>query len=237
MEPANGPITRMPNASDLRRPVLSEMDSPRHHLIISGTGRTGTTFLVQLLTALGLDTGFSSPLLKINPDSRAGLEWDIQREDAPYVVKNPALCERLEEILETGKIVVDFAIVPIRSLHASAESRRTVARASKKRRTPGGLWLTKSPARQEAVLAQQLHQLVYALVKHDVPLIWLHFPRLVQDPQYLFSKLGPILPGKDWESFLQAFRAVSRPELVHNFESSPGNALMSRWRRWFRPNR
>ncbi|MGO8710482.1 MAG: hypothetical protein ACLQUZ_00180 [Rhizomicrobium sp.] len=33
----------------------------RHHVIISGTGRAGTTFLVQLLTALKLDTGYYNP--------------------------------------------------------------------------------------------------------------------------------------------------------------------------------
>ena len=33
----------------------------KRHLIISGTGRAGTTFLVQLLTVLKRDTGFASP--------------------------------------------------------------------------------------------------------------------------------------------------------------------------------
>src|SRR6516164_482379 len=33
-------------------------DARRHHTIISGTGRAGTTFLVKLLTNLGLDTGY-----------------------------------------------------------------------------------------------------------------------------------------------------------------------------------
>jgi hypothetical protein len=30
----------------------------KRHILISGTGRAGTTFLVQLFTALGFDTGF-----------------------------------------------------------------------------------------------------------------------------------------------------------------------------------
>ena len=30
----------------------------RRHLVITGVGRSGTTFLVELLTGLGLDTGF-----------------------------------------------------------------------------------------------------------------------------------------------------------------------------------
>lgn len=31
----------------------------KRHIIISGTGRAGATFLVQLFTALGIDTGFT----------------------------------------------------------------------------------------------------------------------------------------------------------------------------------
>jgi hypothetical protein len=37
--------------------------SPRHHAVITGTGRAGTTFLVDLLTHLGLDTGYSTNTL------------------------------------------------------------------------------------------------------------------------------------------------------------------------------
>ncbi|MCK4662598.1 MAG: hypothetical protein KAT68_07020 [Bacteroidales bacterium] len=32
----------------------------RHHVIISGTGRTETSFIILLLTKLGIDTGFDS---------------------------------------------------------------------------------------------------------------------------------------------------------------------------------
>ena len=37
-------------------------DQAIHKVIITGTGRAGTTFLMQLLTAIGLDTGFVSSL-------------------------------------------------------------------------------------------------------------------------------------------------------------------------------
>ena len=33
--------------------------SPRKHVVITGTGRAGTTFLIEVLTILGLDTGFN----------------------------------------------------------------------------------------------------------------------------------------------------------------------------------
>ena len=32
--------------------------TPRRHVVITGTGRAGTSFLVELLTHLGLETGF-----------------------------------------------------------------------------------------------------------------------------------------------------------------------------------
>jgi hypothetical protein len=51
----------------------------RHHVIISGTGRAGTTFLGQLLTALKLDTGFYNPFADIDPISNAGMEFDIMQ--------------------------------------------------------------------------------------------------------------------------------------------------------------
>ena len=71
----------------------------KHHVIISGTGRAGTTFLVQLLTALGLDTGFDSPTSGIFENCRAGMEWDLRHPNAPYIIKNPWLCDYLHEIM------------------------------------------------------------------------------------------------------------------------------------------
>jgi hypothetical protein len=190
----------------------------RHHLIISGTGRAGTTFLVQLFTELGLDTGFADSASGLLPDCHAGMERDIRDKDAPYVVKSPALCEYLDEVLQTSEIVIDHALVPIRDLYSAAESRRDVSRRGpRKRGNPGGLWLTKNPRAQEAILAQQLHHLVHTLAKYDIPMIWLHFPRFVKDPDYLYQKIKPVLPSPDFESFTKAFRAVTRPELVHDF--------------------
>jgi hypothetical protein len=208
----------------------------KHHLIISGTGRAGTTFLVQLLTELGLDTGFSHANSDINPNSNAGMEWNIKHANAPYIVKNPAMSQELEELLEAGEIVVDCAIIPIRELYAAAESRRAVQRNMKEREVPGGLIPAETSRDQEAALAMQFHRLVHTLAKHDVPMIWLHFPRLVQDAAYLYHKLKAVVPDQDEAVFTQAFRAVSRPELVHVFE--PKNGLETPApkgpRSWFR---
>lgn len=193
----------------------------KHHLIISGTGRAGTTFLVQLLTALSLDTGFTDIASAVSPNCNAGMEWDIRRPEAPYIVKSPFLCDELDDLLEAKRIVIDHAVIPVRDLYSAAESRRDVARKTDKtlypEGIPGGLWMTDRPERQEAVLVAQLYKLIYTLAKWDIPMTLLYFPRLVRDPEYLYEKLGFALEGVSYQAFLEGYRQAVRPELVHEF--------------------
>jgi hypothetical protein len=194
---------------------------PRHHVIISGTGRTGTTFLVQLLTALKLDTGFDTAKPSLSPICNAGMEVEITQADAPYIVKRPDLCDRLDEIIRSNTVVIDHAIIPVRDLHSAAESRRTVSRmAGDSGETPGGLWHTKTPGEQELILTRQLYNLIFSLVKYDVPVTLLLFPRLANDPEYLYKKLAFLFPKIGYREFLQSFREVAMPKLIHNFEAT-----------------
>jgi hypothetical protein len=197
----------------------------RHHLIISGTGRAGTTFLVQLLTQLGLDTGFTDTTSAIFPNCHAGMELDIRQETAPYIVKSPFLCDYLEDVIREGNVVIDHAILPVRDLYSAAQSRRHITNTTDPALyagggVPGGLWHTEDPAEQEAVLARQLYKIVFGITKHDIPMTLLDFPRFVYDPDYLYRKVAFALDGVAYESFLEAFRVVSRPELVHDFHAA-----------------
>lgn len=91
---------------------------PRHHTVITGTGRAGTTFLVELLTLLGLDTGFNPRELAARKSAvaQAGLELDVRRSGTPYVVKSPAFCDHAEQVYARRDIVIDRGFVPMRSL-------------------------------------------------------------------------------------------------------------------------
>ncbi len=195
---------------------------PRHHIVITGTGRTGTTFLIQLYTALGLPTGFSDTSSDVYQSCNAGMEWDIRHENAPYIIKNPLLCDYLDQVLEHSDIVIDHAIIPVRDLYSAAESRRDVSRRTDRAvftgGVPGGLWHTDVPQHQEVVLAVQLHKIIFTLTKRDIPTTLLHFPRLIHEPEYLFEKLEPTLPGVKYENFLPVFRQIARPDLVHKFD-------------------
>jgi hypothetical protein len=193
----------------------------KHHVIISGTGRAGTTFLVQLLTVLGLDTGFNDPASGIYSNCNAGMELDLRQSDAPYIVKSPWLCDYLDEVLKSGQVIVEHAIVPMRDLFAAAESRRKVSNEAgsgvSPDHVPGGLWHTTRPDDQEAVLTLQLYKLLNALAEHGIPVTLLHFPRLATDAEYLYEKLGFLLTGITRDTFMRAFQSVSKPDLIHSF--------------------
>jgi len=110
----------------------------KRHILVSGTGRSGTTFLMQLLTALRLDTGFDSNTDKIDEISNAGMEWDLRDQNAPFIVKSPWICEYLATVMIEGSLCVEHIIIPVRDLYDAAESRRDVMRraANKKKGSP-----------------------------------------------------------------------------------------------------
>ncbi len=207
----------------------------RNHIVITGTGRSGTTFVVELLTHLGLDTGFSGDEIESRKyqGARAGLEHDIRQDDCPFIVKSPWFCDYADEVMCRDDIVIEHVLIPMRDLYGAAESRRFVTKreVSQLPLVPrlkhvfrpvefaGGLWHTRSnkPGRQEEILQGTLYRLMLALSDTTSPVTLMRYPRIVRDCSYLFGKLKPILPGTTYESFCVAFSKTVRPELVHRF--------------------
>jgi hypothetical protein len=212
--------------------------TPKNHVVITGTGRSGTTFLVELMTRLGLDTGFSLDDLanKKSGLARAGLEYHILNETCPYIVKSPLFCDFAHEVICRQDFILDHVFVPIRNLTAAAESRRLVTKANvsnlplfqrlkhmiKPEIFDGGLWQTRSckSGKQEEILLKQIYNLMLALSDTDVPITLLRYPRIVKDSAYLFEKLKPILREITYESFCEAFHKTVRLELVNSFNKN-----------------
>jgi hypothetical protein len=208
------------------------------HVVITGTGRTGTSFLVQLLTYLGLDTGFSPSKMVLHADARAGLEYDIRATNPPYIIKNPDFCDYAEDVIQNRKdIIIERVFIPMRDLHAAAESRRHVFKVAKAKLTqdqwakvetsprgsvPGGLWNGNDDFPQEIVLSEKHYKLTLALSDSDIPITLMRYPRIVRDSQYLYTKLRPILKEITYEQFEQVFNRTVRPEWVHSFNTKDG---------------
>lgn len=196
------------------------------HTIISGTGRAGTTFLVQYFTAAGVDTGYTLEEVLAKPDrvSNAGLERSLTHPDLPPIVKSPWIADEIAAVLREGRLHIEAAIVPVRDLFAAAESRRRVYREAGMKgknplKYPGTIWKTAEPTEQEPKLALQFYKLIEPLVAHGVPIYMLHFPEFVQSHQILYDRLKPVLDryGVSHDRSERAFWQVSNPGLVHEF--------------------
>ncbi len=208
------------------------------HILIGGTGRAGTTLLVQWFTVLGLDTGFTvdEALNRTDPISHGGLEHSLGRtlavgERLPQVAKSPWFGPKLAEYLQSGELHVEAAIVPLRALHEAAESRRQVSTRAEEagldpHKHPGGILGAgrggdEARRKQERQLARRFYELVHTLVTWDVPIYFLRFPDFAHGEQDVYAALEPLLvrhrvTREDAEA---AMARVVRPELIHDFES------------------
>jgi hypothetical protein len=203
------------------------------HILIGGTGRAGTTLLVQLLTILGFDTGYSEQqvLRDVDAMSKAGLEHVLlEGPDLPQVIKSPWLSDEIEDALCRG-FRVSMAIIPLRNLFEAAESRRHVYRQAKSANLdalghPGSLWKVKDPMEQESVLAVELYKFLEPLVARNVPIVFLSFPRFVEDSGYFYDQLSSIFEqrGVSRKIVLAVHKRIADPSLVHRFRAS-GSSL------------
>ena len=233
--------------------AAGDAEAPAHHLLIAGTGRAGTSFLVRYLSALGLDTNLARRGDNAVWDDRAnaGLE-DLLLPDPsrlPYVVKSPWTHEFIEELLHCGKVRLDAVILPMRDLVEAAASRATLEMQAAHRELPwmarlehtwesfrhtaGGIVYSMSPIDQARLLAVGFHRILERLVQADVPVVLMSFPRFVEDADYLFDKLAPVLgAGVSRDAARQAHAALADPakvrvgrELQSATEAAPGLTL------------
>ena len=117
-------------------------EARNNHIIIAGTGRTGTTFLVQYLTELGLDTHVARHgIEQLEANANAGLEdMPLLAEALPYVIKAPWIGEYIDEILAAPDIRIDAAILPMRDIVEAAASRTILELRSLHQKAP---WMAK----------------------------------------------------------------------------------------------
>lgn len=188
--------------------------SPASKVVITGTGRAGTTMLVQVLTDLGLDTGYTSEA-KADARVHGGLEKDILAPDAPWIVKAPALSGQLGDLIASGAVDVEHVIVPIRALDVAAASRVRSTRYGSNLRTPGGLIATPNATKQRAALAILEYELIYSVARFEIPLTLLHFPRFAQDWEYTYRQLSFLDPTVAAESWRSALEARFEPSWLH----------------------
>lgn len=203
------------------------MDGTSPKIVITGTGRAGTTLLVQILTDLGLDTGFS-PDAPIDERTNAGLEWRVDAPDAPRIVKSPNLSRRLGALLASGAVEIEHVIIPMRDLDVAAASRVRVTGYGSNLHRPGGLFGTAKATRQREALALLFYQLMDAVSEYDLPHTLLRFPRFASDWEYTYgalSFLDPSIPPERWQTVIEA---RVDPDLIHEQPLTDSERMLAR---------
>lgn len=185
--------------------------------------------MVQLLTDLGLDTGYCGEVDCLSDgkpfyfsDARAGFERDPFEPTNPFIVKSPFLCDQLDQVIDSG-IKIAHLIVPVRNIAQAAASRRHVQDSTGFNNGPavaGGLWDTEDGQAQEAILAIKLARLIEAAARHDIPMTFLAFPRFANDPDYAYKNLRFLFPFIGIKQFQRVFAARVNSELIHHFPTS-----------------
>lgn len=211
---------------------LGRDGSEQGHILIGGTGRAGTTLLVQYFTALGFDTGFTLDRARreVDPISSGGLEHSLGRtvlrgHRLPYVAKSPSYGEQLGELIDSGSLTVQCFIVPMRPLSAAAMSRQRVSEEAGRAGLdptghPGGVLGDSTDERsQRRRLAARFYELLRVAAVHEISVYLLDFPAFVMRENYLFERLAPLLTthGVTVEQSARALASVAEPELIHRF--------------------
>jgi hypothetical protein len=185
-------------------------------ILITGTGRAGTTLLVQVLDELGLDTGLTEGKLSpYGPSVRAGLESRIDDPDAPTVVKDMTLGFRIREVLEGGDIPIRFVILPDRRLEVAAASRIRAAGYGRLPFRRGALTGTMRATEQQRILETMRAEILSVLEEHGIPYTMLEFPRFATDAEYTYAALAPVLPDASVDDVRVALERCVRPEMIH----------------------
>jgi hypothetical protein len=174
-------------------------------ILITGTGRCGTTFLIKLFSFLDFDTGYnrdnynSSIFLNCN----SGMERDYK--DNYYILKNPLFMSNIENIIKDTSITIKNVIIPIRDLKISAKSR------VKHGKKEGGLWNAEDELSQINFYENILLNYIFITTKYNINTIFIDFDKMINDTTYLFNKLKIILDEKniDLETFSLVYDEVS----------------------------
>jgi len=203
-------------------------------IAIAGPGRSGTSLLVKILNAAGLNTpGSETEYDEVNAgrESRIGI-------GSPFDVdKDPWLYAYAESLSDEAWSEYRALIIPIRNLRDASISRSKNERVSRLvdnpeldhwnwdtwGRVPGGAISATNAREIGGVLSTGLWTLIEVATAKKIPIVLLNFPEFARDADYLWSQLSPHLPTSiTRDAFIDACKATVRPDLAREFPSDDG---------------
>jgi len=158
-----------------------------------------------------------------------------EKNDAPYVVKSPISGLMLDEILQNEEIIIEAVIVPFRPIKDAAASRLAVQTKSGDffpNSVAGGITAGAGGVDQEQELHLRIERILLSLSRTHIPIIFVAYPMLMHDKEYLHRKLISIFPNIKYDKFSEAFDSIYVPQRVHEFGSEAVRNLQDQESQW-----
>lgn len=174
-------------------------------ILITGTGRCGTTFLIKLFSFLNYNTGYTKENYQLNIFDNCNSGMERKYNEEYYILKNPLFIRNIEHIIKDPTILIKYVIIPLRNLIDSAKSR------VKHGNDCGGLWNAKDEITQIKFYNEVITNYIIVSTKYEINTIFIDFDKMISNPVYLFNKIKPILEEKDidYELFLSVYDEVT----------------------------
>jgi len=216
------------------------MENIPNKVLVTGAGRSGTSafmkFIYQYIDRKLLvssqasshhssdarDLSFNANLTREwNTTRNAGLEYLIEKnsqkeiiQNAPYIFKDPRICVTLDWICKKRIFNVEHVFVLIRDYKKSALSRQD----------KDMWWLEYSSIRcansNKSMLSNQVDfnqrmigKLMETIAVYDIPHTVIHFPRFIEDKDYLYNKLKDTPLSISKEKLNSAFKVLDKNQV------------------------
>jgi len=158
---------------------------------ITGTGRSGTTLLIQIAAAMGKTELVGS----FNDSAKGGYEtrtdfYHISPDFIHPVIKDPRLIASAQDVYDRHPIRFKHVFLCVREFEQAAKSR---IEKNMEFSSYGNLIESygKTPLKKHIVFFQRaIGSFIEFVARHDIPLTILSFPRFALDPLYLHRKLN-----------------------------------------------
>lgn len=177
----------------------------KHKRVVTGTGRCGTSFIMQLLSNCSENTGYTREQAKESIEKKDGLNGGIEHAEhqeiieGSYWIKNPhfARIEFFEPLLE--RFNIDCVYIPLRDLRSTALSREHAHKNV--HGSYGGYWLGAATVEEQmAVHAGLIYRFINFLEDHAIDYKIISFKRMMEDSRYLYHKLDLDISYKKFET-------------------------------------
>lgn len=188
-------------------------------IIITGAGRSGTSFLMELFTMLDFNTGFSKKeianFLKNPPFERAGFEKNYSKDFE--IIKSPGFM-MTPELIVTNWNDFEYLIIPVRKSKDSSKSRILIQEKSGNESSVNGgmIGIDKiDEEKQEQYLLKRFYNFFFEIsILENKKIIFVRYPELKDNSRYLFEKINMILTKKkiDYPKFKKQFDFIRKED-------------------------